>query len=230
MIRQARNYLLGAVSGAGLIAVALVAFVLLVSVQVFEDWPIADLVGGGDESAVSVAEPVTADAAAAAAAAASGGQAGAAGAGGDAADGGPVGGGASAPGGQAVDGTGQPDGSPGGKGGGGAGEGGSAPGQGPGGSSGGGTGSASDDGGAFPGGGGDGGGGGSTSSTSAKVTGTVNETVNQVDQTVTGGALGDTGVTQVSEEAVNGSAGPESTVGKVVDETVGTVEGILGGK
>jgi len=31
MIRQARTYLLGAMSGAGLIAVAVVAFVLLVS-------------------------------------------------------------------------------------------------------------------------------------------------------------------------------------------------------
>jgi hypothetical protein len=59
------------------------------------------------------------------------------------------------------------------------------------------------------------------------VTSTVNETVNQVDQTVTGGALEETGVTQVTEEAVNGVVGPESAVGKVVDDTVGTVEGIL---
>jgi len=54
--------------------------------------------------------------------------------------------------------------------------------------------------------------------------------VNEVDETVTGGALEETGVTQVTEETVNGVAGPESPVGKVVDETVGAVEGILGGK
>jgi hypothetical protein len=59
------------------------------------------------------------------------------------------------------------------------------------------------------------------------VTSTVNETVNQVDQTVTGGALEETGVTEVTEEVVNGVAGPESVVGKVVDETTGVVEGIV---
>ena len=69
-----------------------------------------------------------------------------------------------------------------------------------------------------------GGGGTTTSSTSSKVTSTVNETVNQVDETVTGGALEATGVTQVTEEVVNGVVGPESTVGKTVDETVKTVK------
>ena len=54
--------------------------------------------------------------------------------------------------------------------------------------------------------------------------------MNQVDQAVTGGALEDTGVTEVTEEVVNGVAGPESTVGKTVDETVKTVEGVLGVK
>ncbi len=47
-----------------------------------------------------------------------------------------------------------------------------------------------------------------------------------MDETVTGGALEETGVTQVTEEAVNGVVGPESPVGKVVDETVGAVEGM----
>jgi len=64
------------------------------------------------------------------------------------------------------------------------------------------------------------------------VTSTVNETVSGVDQ-ATGGALGATGVTKVTEEVVNGVAGPESTVGKTVDETIGkvkeTVGGLLGG-
>src|SRR4051794_5678660 len=56
MIRQARNYLVGAMSGAGLIAVAVVAFVLLVSAQVFENFPVPGLIGGSDEAAISAAE------------------------------------------------------------------------------------------------------------------------------------------------------------------------------
>jgi hypothetical protein len=62
------------------------------------------------------------------------------------------------------------------------------------------------------------------------VTEAVNNTVNQVDQGVTGGALEATGVTGVTEGVVNGVAGPESAVGKVVDETVDAVGGLLGGK
>src|SRR5690554_4523236 len=59
MIRQARNYLLSAVSGATLIAVAIVAFVGLITAQVFTDWPLAAL-GGRDDSAVSDARPLAA--------------------------------------------------------------------------------------------------------------------------------------------------------------------------
>ena len=48
-----------------------------------------------------------------------------------------------------------------------------------------------------------------------------------------GGALGQTGVTQVTEEVVKGVAGPESPVGETVDKTVEkvkeTVGGLLGG-
>ncbi len=44
---------------------------------------------------------------------------------------------------------------------------------------------------------------------------------------MTGGTLEDTGVTQTTEEVVNGVAGPESTVGQVVDGTVKTVDGVL---
>lgn len=229
MIRQARNYLLGAVSGASLIAAAVVAFVLLVSAQVFEDWPLADLVGGGDEAAVSVAEPAAAGSGAAGGATAAAGKAGAGGGAGAAGKGGTGGNGANATGGGGIGGSGQQGGA-GGQGGaetGGGGGGGSAPGQAPGGSSGGSTGTASNGGGGG-GGGGEAGGGSTTTTTSAKATGTVNETVNQVDQTVTGGALEDSGVTQATEEVVNSVAGPESPVGKVVDETVGTVDGILG--
>ena len=68
-----------------------------------------------------------------------------------------------------------------------------------------------------------------TTSTSGRVTESVNDTVGNVDQAVTGGALESAGVTQVTEEVVNGVAGPESTVGKVLDETVNAVGGILGG-
>jgi len=71
--------------------------------------------------------------------------------------------------------------------------------------------------------------GGSGQSTSGALTGAVNETVSGVDQTL-GGALGETGVTEVTETTVNGLAGPESTVGKTVDKAVETVGGLLGGK
>src|SRR5688500_13713709 len=58
MVRQAHTYLVGAVSGATLIAIAIAAFVLLVSAQVFGDWPIAGL-GDAQETAVHESQPVT---------------------------------------------------------------------------------------------------------------------------------------------------------------------------
>ena len=54
-------------------------------------------------------------------------------------------------------------------------------------------------------------------------------TVSGVDQTL-GGTLGEAGVTKVTEEVVNGVAGPESTVGEIVDKVGETVSGLLGGK
>src|SRR5665811_1012662 len=54
MIRQARSYLVGAVSGTTLIAAAVVVFVVLVSVQAVRDWPLAGLAGSGDDSAAEV--------------------------------------------------------------------------------------------------------------------------------------------------------------------------------
>jgi len=60
MVRQARNYMVGAMSGAGLIAAAVVVFVVLVSALVFEDLPVAGLGGGGDEPSVSAARPAAA--------------------------------------------------------------------------------------------------------------------------------------------------------------------------
>jgi hypothetical protein len=61
------------------------------------------------------------------------------------------------------------------------------------------------------------------------VTGAVNNTVTGVDQTL-GGTLGETGVTKVTKEVVNNVAGPESTVGEIVDKVSETVNGLLGGK
>ena len=75
-----------------------------------------------------------------------------------------------------------------------------------------------------------GGAGGAAPSPSGQVTETVNNTVTKVDETALGGTLGNSGVTDVTEGVVNGVAGPESTVGKVVDEAVGAVGGLLGGK
>src|SRR6185369_15304858 len=68
MIRQARNYLVGAMSGAGLIAAAIAVFAVLVSTQVFGDFPIPGLLGGGD-TGVSGAKEVAAPAAGSAGAA-----------------------------------------------------------------------------------------------------------------------------------------------------------------
>src|SRR4029077_2789056 len=74
MIRQAHTDLLGAMGGATLIAVAIVVFAVLVSAQVFRDWPIAALGGSGDDSAaVSKGREVSARASGATAAAAAAG-------------------------------------------------------------------------------------------------------------------------------------------------------------
>lgn len=239
MVRQAHTYLAGAVSGTALIAAAVVAFVLLVSLQALKDWPLAGIGGGSDNSAVSSGQPATgaggASAAATAGAAAvapsprpgADGNARQRGASADeskqqvgvatpgappsATPGSPA---AEAPapspasGGGAVTSPTQSTSSSSAKGGGG-------------GAGGGGGGSVS-----LP---GTGGSGGSGQSTSGAVTGAVNNTVSGVDQTL-GGPLGDTGVTKVTEEVVSGVAGPESTVGEIVDKVSETVGGLLGGK
>jgi hypothetical protein len=235
MVRQAHTYLAGAVSGTALIAAAVVAFVLLVSLQALRDWPLAGIAGGGDDSAVSNARPAAgggpntavgagAPAAASRSANASGNRQLPGNRAGDdrqqvggatfeatppsPAPGSP-GGNAPAPtpagGGGAANPPTQP--APSNSGGGGGGNGGpvSLPG----------TGGAV--------------GGGSGQSTSGAVSGAVNDTVSGVDQTL-GGALGDTGVTKVTEEVVSGAAGPESTGGETVDKVVETVNGLLGGK
>lgn len=257
MIRQAHTYLAGAMGGATLIAIAIAVFVLLVSAQVFRDWPLAAF---GDDDGASVSESrvapgagpdevATTTAAAAGPAAARGADGSGAPKGDGAAAGSEVESRSVAANGGDVGATGTPAVTqPGGSGGSGD-QGGSAAGgeQGsaaaPAGSAqpsspssqGTATGSAGSGGSTGGGGGGTktaGGGGGETAAptTSGQVTETVNSTVDQVDQTVTGGALEATGVTGVTEEAVNGVAGPESTVGKVVDGTVDAVGNLLGGK
>src|ERR1700753_2999596 len=56
MVRQARTYFAGAVSGVTLIGLAIALFVVLVSAQVFHQWPIAALSFGHDDSAVAPAQ------------------------------------------------------------------------------------------------------------------------------------------------------------------------------
>lgn len=231
MIRQAHTYLVGAMGGATLIAIAIAVFVLLVSAQVFRDWPIAALGDGGGESAeVSKARPAgvtgpgaegaSSDGAigAPAGAAANGRQAGSRlqENGGSVAAGGGIG--TAGGGGNAAD-----PGGPGDAAGGGGGPGGNAPPPANSSSPSGANGSSSSGGGGKA-------GGGSSSSPSGQVTSTVNDTVNKVDETALGGALDNGGVTDVTEGVVNGTAGPESTVGKVADGAVDTVGGLLGGK
>jgi hypothetical protein len=246
MVRQAHTYLVGAMSGATLIAIAIAFFVVLVSAQVFKDWPIAALSGGGDKTAeVSAAHPAAS--AAGGSGAVTAGVAGSAGRAGRAAgkpaggngdgSGGSVAGSdgvATAGGGQAT--TTEPGESATGTGGQSDGSGAAASPPDPSPSSPSGTtGSSSSSGGSGgSGGGGATSGGGSTTgptpTPAAQVTETVNGTVAKVDETALGGTLHETGVTEVTESVVNGVAGPESTVGKVVNETVGVVGGLLGGK
>lgn len=241
MIRQAHTYLAGAMGGATLIAIAIAVFVVLVSAQVFRDWPIAALGDGGSKAAVSAAEPAPAavDAAArqsaggaASAADTPGPRVGGAGSGG-AGEGRSlaVDGGVDSTSGEAPT---PVQGDPGAAGGGDSGNqaapGGSAAGPA---TSGPGTGTGTVSSGAGSGGKSTAGAGSGSAGTPAaptttgQVTETVNNTVNQVDESVLGGTLDKAGVTETTEGVVNGAVGPESTVGKVVDETVGAVGGLL---
>lgn len=252
MVRQSRNYLAGAISGTALIGMAMVAFVLLVSLGALRDWPLAGLpeIGGGDDVTESSAQGADgADSGASPADTAAAG----------AVDGRPgasqvraqgvagVGAGRDAPVPQsAADQVGGAPSNPTGSVPGGAGQAPSSTAADPGGANtaipsstakqpaqGGGSQPAGSSGGGSSGAEAGGGGGGSGSSTSEVVSGTVNNVVNGVDQ-ATGGALGATGVPQATEEVVNGLVGPESPVGETVDNVVETVKdtvgGLLGGK
>jgi hypothetical protein len=225
--------------GAALIATAIAVFVVLVSAQVFKDWPIAALGGNDDSAAVSKAEPAAGSEPAAAITTVAGAARGVgkgqadranavtAGNAGSLASNGvtdagaesvtPDTGAAATPGDSARGGDGSAGGdqqqspSPSSPSGGNASGGGAV-------SSGGGKAAS-----------GTGGSSGSAGSTTGQVTETVNNTVNGVDESVLGGTLDNTGVTGVTEGVVNGVVGPESPVGKVVDETVGAVGGLLHG-
>ncbi len=237
MIRQAHKYLVGAMSGATLIAIAIVAFVLLVSAQVFHSWPIAAL-GDSDSGSVSQAQPVqgTATTTASAASSSVGGSPPAGGRRSSAPGHAAARAGLVSPGSVSAEDPGATAGEPGTESEGGSGSegGGQQTSQGASPSDGAPTSSGSS-GGSSGGGSGGSGGSGSGSTTAAstptgQIAGAVNETVHQVDQTALGGSLEKTGVTELTEGVVNGVVGPESTVGHVVDETVGAVNGLLGGK
>ncbi len=230
MIRQAHTYLVGAVSATGLIAAAVVAFVVLVSLQALQDWPLVALGGGSgtDSSSVAPARPI----APGLTPGGSGRGASASGAPGEGArhSSGVRGGGSGSPRVGAAPGGAPVAAAPGGEAalpGGGGGTAGSptpSPGSGSsggsassGGGSGGGTAKAKPS-----------GGGNVTSSPSHTATSTVDDAVSGIDQ-ATGGALGDTGVTKATEEVVDGVAGSESTVGKTVDKTVEKAQETVGG-
>ena len=240
MVRQAHTYLAGAVSGTALIGAAVVAFVLLVSLQALRDWPLAGIGRGGDSSAVSSGHPAASGGAGATAIAGAGATTARSAAGGNnAGQRGDRAGESRQEVGAATPGTPPaptadsspvseaPAPSPPTSGGGAPNP--SAP---PASSSSGGGGNAGGGGGggqvSLPGTGGAGG-SGTGQSTSGAVTGAVNNTVSGVDQTL-GGPLGNAGVTKVTEEVVSGAAGPESPVGETVDKVVETVGGLLGGK
>lgn len=217
MIHQARSYLVGAISATTLVAVAVVAFVLLVTAQAVRDWPLGGLGLGGEEEIGTVAPVPPGLAAGGEAVPAVAGATG--GAGGSPGPGGATPPAAPPPGGGTV----TPP----------LGSGGSGGGRAPAPVSEGGGGGA----GQTPGGGG--GDGvpvpevppGDFPAPSETVTDTVGEVVSGVDE-ATGGALEESGTKEAAEGAVEEAAGPESTLGGTVDETAasaeGAVEGLLG--
>lgn len=214
MIRQAHSYLVGAVSGAALIAAAVVVFILLlVSTQGFRDLPLVD--AGGDESAgIAPARPAVAESPSGAPVGGTGGRSGDA----DRSASSPRQSDLAAGGAQGTA-TSPASSGPG------AGGGGSDPSPGsastP--ASGGGNGAGS-----APSGGGNGRAGSGGNGVSGTIADTVNGAVSGVDRAL-GGALGRAGVTDVTQGVVDGVAGPNSAVGQAVDRTVEAVRGLLGG-
>jgi hypothetical protein len=213
VIRQARIYMAGWISGTALIAAAVVAFMVLVSLQTLRDWPL-DAIGehrsGAVQDSAVVATPGGARGPASAGAPAAGSTVSVE-APGRVGDGAVITGAAGgAPGSPA---TVRPA----------ARTRGSSPATGLGGSaqSGNSGGPAPSSGPAPP------PDDGSSPSLSQTAAGAVNETVSGVDS-ATGGALGNAGVTEATEEVVNGAAGPQSAVGRAAARVTETVDGLPG--
>jgi hypothetical protein len=276
VIRQAHTYLVGALSGVTLIGIAIGVFILLVSAQVFHEFPLADAGGHTEKAGLSTAKAVTAPGDATAAApgvtssaltagprggnatgkatttgtttgnqAASGanvrdgtGPAQAVESSGPATTGGessssaggnsgshtaPSPGPSSAPPGSSTGSTptnsGTTSSSGGSTGSGGSGSGGSGTSGGSGGS--GSTGGSESTGGNAP--------VPAAKKPAQELTETVNGTVGAVNE-ATGGTLEKTGVTEVTEGAVNGVVGPETVVGGTVDGVVEGLGNLVGGK
>lgn len=235
MVRQARTYFLGAMSGTVLIVAAVVVFVVLVSAQALRHWPLSGFGGEGSDR-VKVAPAVPAGKAVATTGPAlaagvgvrpkrAGGRRGGGSTrevgtvdshgtvdavGSDQVPGGTITGSAGGESSPAGDGNSSPS-----AGGGGSPSGSSSSG----GSAGGGSGSGSSGSKSGPRNSGSG-------SVSSEVGTTVNKTVSGVDK-ATGGALESTGVTNTTEAVVEVVAGPESKIGQTVDKTVEAVGGLL---
>ena len=230
MIRQAHTYLAGALSGSALIAAAVVAFIVLVSVQAVRDWPFAGLVTrDGTATAVSAGHPAApgparnpaGSTATATQSPADGSrqrgatavtESGTATGDGTRATVSPV---ADSPAAHGADpggsGSGQESTSPGSPS-----------------SAGGSQNTATKPAGSAGSGGNSGGGDSPAQSPSEGVGKTVGEAVDTVDQ-ATGGVVGSTGAGKAVEETVESVAGPKSPVGEIVDKTVGgTVKAVEG--
>lgn len=212
MAHRTHSYLFGAVSGTALIAAAVVAFVLLVSIQAFRDWPLPGLLGlgggeGGSAASVAAGRPAAGGGTGAAVVAGATGARGVSGSPDRQSGVGQLDGAAGEPGAGSPTATSPAAGGPGSGstpvtrssplGSSGFGGGGSGPGL-------------STSGGSSP---------------SGMVTGAVDDTVSGADR-ATGGALGGAGVTEVTE-SVNGAAGPESVVGRTVDGAAEAVGDLL---
>ncbi|HTT96326.1 MAG TPA: hypothetical protein VMF55_16770, partial [Solirubrobacterales bacterium] len=60
MVKQAHTYLVGALSGVTLIGIAIAVFVVLVSAQVFHEWPIAEVSSHQQKPALAPAKALPA--------------------------------------------------------------------------------------------------------------------------------------------------------------------------
>jgi hypothetical protein len=253
MIRQAHTYLVGALSGVTLIGIAIGVFILLVSAQVFHEWPIADLGGHNENSAVSSGQalPTTGGVAATVGTGASAGRPNAAKAAAGAvpttpkhavhrkalADPGAVADATTPESAGSIPSPSDGEPSPGGHSGSNSSQPSSSSQSSSPSNSSGSSGLSGNGGAATASSGSSGSGSGTAAGTTVppvttkppQVAATVNETVHAVDEGALGGTLEKTGVTEVTEGVANGVAGPETVVGKTVQGVGEVVGGLLGG-